>query len=398
MKLFVIHELCNGCQLCVKKCNYDAITIQDKKATIGSTCTFCNLCVESCPKKAIQADSIPQSTGDNQGDIWVFIEKNAKGLIDESSLEIISKMKKTVTKSDKEIVGVLLAKETAKLEIQMISEAGASSLLQIPLEDCSYRTEKFSTILFQASSLKKPSMFLFSATELGRDLAPRLATLLNTGLTADCTELSIDPTNDLLIQTRPAFSGDLMASIICPNHRPMMATIRPHSFKLELYDNQEIKIEFFSFNTNDMPVSSDQIKIIQKNKIKSEYPLIEDQKIVISVGRGIGNQEQVKLVEAFAKSIGAGLGCSRPIVDLGWLPSELQVGMSGKSISPKLYIALGISGSVQHLVGIQSADYIIAVNRDENAPIFKVAHLGIVGNIKDVLPELKRRIIKDEQG
>jgi electron transfer flavoprotein alpha subunit len=147
-----------------------------------------------------------------------------------------------------------------------------------------------------------------------------------------------------------------------------------------------------------MPVSSDQIKIIQKNKIKSEYPLIEDQKIVISVGRGIGNQEQVKLVEAFARSIGAGLGCSRPIVDLGWLPSELQVGMSGKSISPKLYIALGISGSVQHLVGIQSADYIIAVNRDENAPIFKVAHLGIVGNIKDVLPELKRRIIKDEQG
>jgi electron transfer flavoprotein alpha subunit len=241
-------------------------------------------------------------------------------------------------------------------------------------------------------------MFLFSATELGRDLAPRLATLLDTGLTADCTELSIDPSNDLLIQTRPAFSGDLMASIICPNHRPMMATIRPHSFKLEFHHNAEIEFEFFPLNGLSITTDNNQIEIIQKNLIKSEYPLLEDQKIIISVGRGIGTQEQLKIVEAFARSIGAGLSCSRPIVDLGWLPSELQVGMSGKSVAPKLYIALGISGSVQHLVGIQSADYIIAVNRDENAPIFKVAHLGIVGNIKDVLPELKKRITRDELG
>jgi electron transfer flavoprotein alpha subunit/NAD-dependent dihydropyrimidine dehydrogenase PreA subunit len=398
MKIFVIHELCNGCQVCIKKCNYDAITIQDKKATIGANCVFCNLCVDSCPQKAISLDTFQQTTSNNLGDIWIFIEKNTKGLIEESSLEIISKMKKIYQKKDKEIVGVVLAKELTKLELQMISEAGASALLQIPLEYDTYRTETFSFILHKACLLKKPYIFLFSATELGRDLAPRLATLLDTGLTADCTELSIDPSNDLLIQTRPAFSGDLMASIICPIHRPMMATIRPHSFKLELYENKEIMIDQVSLKEMNLPITDHQIDVTQKNRIKSQFPLLEDQKIIISVGRGIGNQEQVKLVEAFARSIGAGIGCSRPIVDLGWLPSELQVGMSGKSVSPKLYIALGISGSVQHLVGIQAADYIIAVNRDENAPIFKVAHLGIVGNINEVLPELKKRIIKDELG
>ena len=178
----------------------------------------------------------------------------------------------------------------------------------------------------------------------------------------------------------------------------MMATIRPHSFKLDFYDNIDLDIDILPIDVTKIQFNKEEIKTLQKNPIQSEYPLIEDQKIVISIGRGIGNQEQVKLVETFARSIGAGLGCSRPIVDLGWLPSELQVGMSGKSISPKLYIALGISGSVQHLVGIQSAEYVIAVNRDENAPIFKVAHLGIVGNLKDVLPELKKKIMKDELG
>lgn len=398
MKIFVIQELCNGCSLCLKKCNYDAITIQERKATINANCVFCNLCVESCPKKAIKLESFQQETCQNTGNIWVFIEKNRKGLMEESSLEIISKMRRIYHKTDKDIVGVILDKEISGLELQMIKESGANAILQVPSRENSYSTERFSKILAHVCSAQKPYIFLFSATELGRDLAPRIATLLDTGLTADCTELSIDPTNDLLIQTRPAFSGDLMASIICPNHRPMMATIRPHSFKLELHENREINFEIFPIDLSLIAFNQEEITVLDKNPIKSEYPPIEDQKIVISIGRGIGNQDQVKLVEAFAKSIGAGLGCSRPIVDLGWLPSELQVGMSGKSISPKLYIAFGISGSVQHLVGIQSAEYIIAVNRDENAPIFKVAHLGIVGNIKDVLPELKKRIIKDELG
>jgi len=398
MKLFVVQELCNGCSLCLKKCNYDAITIKDKKAVIGINCTFCNLCMESCPKKAIQVEMLDSINCDNSGNIWIFIEKNNKGLVDESSLEIISKMKRIYPKTDKEIIGVILDKEISRLEIQMIKESGARRILQIPCRENEYSSERFSKILATACLEKKPYIFLFSATEAGRDLAPRLATLLNTGLTADCTELSIDPSNNLLIQTRPAFSGDLMASIICPNHRPMMATIRPHSFKLDFYDNIDLDIDILPIDVTKIQFNKEEIKTLQKNPIQSEYPLIEDQKIVISIGRGIGNQEQVKLVETFARSIGAGLGCSRPIVDLGWLPSELQVGMSGKSISPKLYIALGISGSVQHLVGIQSAEYVIAVNRDENAPIFKVAHLGIVGNLKDVLPELKKKIMKDELG
>lgn len=396
MKIFVTTELCNGCRLCLKKCNYNAIDITNNKAHINANCVFCNLCVESCPKKAIQLESGSQTSYNNEGDVWVFMEKTHNGTWEESSLEILSKMKHLTQDETKNIVAIILGTNLSKEEIHPISQAGANQIIQVPGNFDHYDTESFSRILQIASEQKKPNMFLFSATEIGRDLAPRLATLLDTGLTADCTELSIDPVTKLLIQTRPAFSGDLMASILCPNHRPMMATIRPHSFKKSNFDLPSATIETLKIQTPNPISDQDHIKILGRNKIKSIYPLLEEQKIVVSVGRGIGGKEQIQLVESFAKSIGAGLGCSRPIVDQGWLPSELQVGMSGKSISPKLYIALGISGSVQHLVGIQSADYIIAVNRDENAPIFKVAHLGIVGNIKDVLPELKKRIIKDE--
>ena len=398
MKITVLQDLCNGCRLCLKKCSYSAITILDNKASIGSACVFCNLCIDSCPKKAIQLEITQQRTADNRGDIWVFLEKNTFGLFDESSLEIISKIKKIYPKTDKKIVGVFLDSKISKEESIHISKTGADRLLQIPIADGTYSTEKYSAILQQVCREKKPFIFLFSATELGRDLAPRLATLLETGLTADCTELSVDPENDLLIQTRPAFSGDLMASILCPFHRPMMATIRPHSFRTDLFPAKEMPIDVFEIKTPNLLSLENPWKITQKNKIESEYPLLDEQKIIVSIGRGIGTKEQVDLIGAFAKSIGAGLGCSRPIVDLGWLPSELQVGMSGKSVSPKLYIAFGISGSVQHLVGIQSAEYIIAINRDENAPIFKVAHLGIVGDIKTVLPELKKKIISGELG
>ena len=222
-----------------------------------------------------------------------------------------------------------------------------------------------------------------------------MATLLETGLTADCTELSFDPKTHLLVQTRPAFSGDLMASIVCPFHRPMMATIRAHSFPLIMGNHRTEPLSVIqiqkAITTN--PISTPEI--LSSELKQSPYPLLEDKSIIIGVGRGIGSKENLDLVYEFAKSVNAGIGCSRPIVDKGWLPVELQVGMSGKSIAPKIYIALGISGSVQHLTGIKGAELIIAVNKDEDAPIFQVAHVSLVGDIRTLLPELKRYVTQD---
>jgi electron transfer flavoprotein alpha subunit len=235
-----------------------------------------------------------------------------------------------------------------------------------------------------------PSIFLFPATEMGRDLAPRIATELQTGLTADCTELSMDPENGLLIQTRPAWDGNLMASIICPIRRPQMATIRPHVFPLPENAARECTIRVEKIDHISNPTE----KIVERSSIQSSFPDLEKQNIVIGIGRGIGTKENLALVCDFARSIHAGIGCSRPLVDNGWLPHEVQVGMSGKAIAPKVYIALGISGSVQHLVGMQSSEYIIAVNKDENAPIFQHSHLSLVGDIKKMLPYVKDLIEK----
>ena len=397
MAIFVIEELCDGCSLCLKNCQFNAIQIVNHKAQIGLECIFCKLCIENCPKNAIKLDTGEKACHDIAGDIWVYLERNHKNNIDNSSLEIISKMKQLNPIPNRKIYGIIIGSGLTEEEKRNMALAGADCIYQISLPNLTYSTISYSLILKEACNLKKPFLFLFSATELGRDLAPRLATLLETGLTADCTELSIDKQSGLLVQTRPAFSGDLMASIICPKNRPQMATIRPHSFVIDQM-NTSLMITCENLEIKDFIPSSviDSVQLIQRSPIRSEYPLIEEQKIVISVGRGIGNIENLKLIESFAKSLHAGIGCSRPIVDAGWLPVELQVGMSGKSIAPKLYIALGISGSVQHLVGIQSAEYIIAVNRDENAPIFKVAQLGIVGDIKDMLPEIKKLILKDE--
>jgi len=399
MAMYVIKDLCNGCRVCLKKCQYNGIQIIDNKAQIGPECTYCKLCIEACPKSAIKLEGSEEQAYDNSGDIWVYLERNEQNDLESSALEIVSKMKQLNQNPDRKISGIIIGSTLNEEEKRVLSRAGADHVYQISIPRMEYSSISYSSLLEEACKQKKPLLFLFSATEIGRDLAPRLATLLETGLTADCTELSFDLGTGLLVQTRPAFSGDLMASIICPKHRPQMATIRPHSFKNE---NKGISLNLVCENLEmkDLIPSAvlDSIQIIARNPIQSEYPLIEDQKIVISIGRGIGCSENVKMIEAFARSINAGLGCSRPIVDAGWLPAELQVGMSGKSIGPKLYIALGISGSVQHLVGIQSAEYIIAVNRDENAPIFKVAQLGMVGDIKDILPEIKKLIFKDGSG
>ncbi len=389
MKIWIEKEKCNLCKLCVKACVYNAIHWSKEGPEINDQCIFCNLCVEKCPKDAIFMEGNQGKNISLQGDLWVYIEKTPHG-ISENSLEIISRLN-VINKHKKAVIcGVYIGSDCTKEDMEVIRKAGASKLYFLKSSEYSeYQPLRFTQILTSFSEKEQPMAFLFPASEKGRDIAPRLATVLKTGLTADCTELSMDDVG-LLVQTRPAFSGDLMASIICPYHRPQMATIRSHSFKIEPSAISE-KIDLVEIDALDnFEKIHSMDRIISRDPIKLEFDPIEHKKIIISIGRGIESEENVKEIINFARSIDAGIGCSRPIVDKGWLPQSQQVGMSGKAVAPKLYIALGISGSVQHLSGIQSAEYILAINHDESAPIFKVAHMGIVGDIKKLMPELRK--------
>ncbi len=394
MKIYVLDDLCNGCKLCLKKCKFNAIEIIDHKAKINSNCTYCGICVENCPKKAIILEILEEKIGETQGDIWIYLEKSPSGEIIEPSLELLTRAR-GIKKENSNITGIYLGSELNKFEINKVMGAGAEGLIRVQdTQLLNYNVALYSKVLNWLTIEKKPATFIFPATEIGRDLAPRLATMLGTGLTADCTELSLDLQTGLLIQTRPAFGGDLMASIICPNHRPQMATVRPHSYKVSNFSTTDFHDELLVLPEQLKEENYSNFKLIDRKPIETVFPKIENEKILVSVGRGIGSKENVEVVYDFAKTIGAGIACSRPVVDNGWLPHELQVGLSGKVVAPKIYIALGISGSIQHIVGMQSSEYIIAVNKDEFAPIFKIAHLGIVGDIKKVLPRLAKLVSK----
>lgn len=396
MRIEVDSGKCNACQLCVKKCPYSAIQIQNKCARILPACILCGVCVEVCPQKALSLIGAKQQSVNLEGDLWVYLEIQ-NNTVSTPSMEIISKLRQLLDQypHQKKILGIALTDHPDNIQNKdQLSRIGldemliVSDIMRLPLEQKAFT-------LRSIIQEHHPFAFLFPASDQGRDLAPRLATLLETGLTADCTELSFDPKTHLLVQTRPAFSGDLMASIVCPFHRPMMATIRPHSFPVKTIDRGT---KPFSMTRIQKTITMENVsipEILSTESKQSLYPLIEEKSIVIGVGRGIGSKENIELVYEFAKSVNAGIACSRPIVDKGWLPVELQVGMSGKSIAPKIYIALGISGSVQHLTGIKGAELIIAVNKDEDAPIFQVAHVSLVGDIRTLLPELKRYITQE---
>jgi len=253
------------------------------------------------------------------------------------------------------------------------------------------RREDFYTAeLIKLISEYKPEIVLAGATSLGRAFIPRVAATLRTGLTADCTGLAIDSERRLLLQTRPTFGGNIMATIICQAKRPQMSTVRPRVFKKSSPDNarkgQIIRVDF------DKNCVTAKTKLISFVKDLTEKVKLEDADIIVSGGRGLGKAENFKVIEELAEVLGAAVGSSRPPVDEGWIPYSHQVGQTGKTVSPRLYVACGISGAVQHLVGMQTSDMIIAINDDPNAPIFQVATWGIVGDLFKVVPMLTGKL------
>lgn len=317
--------------------------------------------------------------------VWVFAEQR-KGKLMNVSIELMGEGRRIADELETELTAILLGNNVENLADQLIKYGadnviyGDSELLEI------YNTDGYTKVICDLIRERKPEIMLIGATNIGRDLGPRISARIHTGLTADCTRLDVDLENRRLMQTRPAFGGNLMATIICPNHRPQMSTVRPGVMEKAKYDeNRQGKVEIFNPNLVEEDIKAKVTEFIKGSKAIVK---LEEAPIIISGGRGLGNPEGFKLIRELAEILGGVVGASRATVDAGWIDQSHQVGQTGKTVRPSLYIACGISGAIQHLAGMQESKCIVAINKDRDAPIFKIADYGIVGDVYEVLPEL----------
>jgi len=393
MAIHVISEKCTGCSLCIKACPFDAIRIMEKKAKIDlNKCNLCGACVHVCKFDAIVIQkpsmvcALP-NIKDYKG-VWVFIEQK-NGKTQSISYELLGKARELADKLNTQVSAVFIGHNLAD-QLDEIAWHGADNiyLVEAP-EIANFQDEPYTNILINLIQKYKPEILICGATAIGRSLIARVAIKIKAGLTADCTGLDIDPVKKILLQTRPAFGGNIMATIISPNHRPQMATVRHKVMQpIKPDKNRKGKIIRENFNSSAYASRAKLLDIIEE--IESLVNIAEAD-IIVSGGRGMAGPENFKLLEEFAHVLGAAVGASRASVDSGWMPYSHQVGQTGRTVAPKIYFACGISGQIQHLVGMQSSKIIVAINKDPDAPIFKVATYGIVADLFEIIPLLTKK-------
>ncbi|MBF0456265.1 MAG: electron transfer flavoprotein subunit alpha [Nitrospirae bacterium] len=400
MQIKVDRELCTGCQTCITSCPYDAIAMsEDDKATINEYCQLCRACMSACPEGAIKEynDSPVQI---KQGDlsayngVLVFAEQR-DGHIANVAFELLSAGRRLAD---------TLGNVSLSAALFGTDEAAASELIKWGADTvylCDdgaltrFNDEPYAELLSKIITEHKPEIVLAGATAVGRSFFPRVAARLHAGLTADCTSLEIEEGTRNLLAIRPAFGGNIMATIMCPDTRPQMATVRPKVMKTGSYDvdrkGEIIKIE--------RPAKASRTKVVDVVKDDSLFNIsLQDAEVIVSGGRGLGGAKGFEMLKELAALLSGTLGASRAAVDEGWIQYGHQVGQTGKTVCPKIYIACGISGAVQHMVGMQSSDIIVAINKNPEAPIFNIANYGIVGDLYEVIPLAIKKIKEDRGG
>lgn len=395
MPIIIKIDKCSGCGQCIDSCPYSAIEIKQEKAYITAFCNDCRLCLSMCPEGAISEVTIKSYSSISKDEfrgVLIFAEQR-EGKIASVSLELLGIGRKLADDLSVELSAVLFgasekeAKELIKWGADRVYHGNDPSL-------DNFNDEPYCQLLYEIIIKYKPEIVLAGATAIGRSFIPRVAGRLKTGLTADCTTLDVDKETRNLLQIRPAFGGNIMATILCPDHRPQMATVRPRVMKKNIYEPNK-KGEIITILTRNL---KSRTKILLSVNECSEYSInLQDAEVIVSGGRGLGNPDGFNMLRQLTLLLGGTVGASRAAVDEGWIPYRHQVGQTGKTVSPKIYLACGISGAVQHLVGMQSSDIIIAINKNPEAPIFNVSTYGIVGDLYEVIPLLIKKLKEAKQ-
>jgi electron transfer flavoprotein alpha subunit len=339
-----------------------------------------------CKDEAILSDIEPREIPDfsDRKGVWVFAEQR-DGILAPVTLELLGKAQELAGELGQEVSAALLGSAIEGLSENLIKH-GADHVHLAEHEGLrDYRTVTYTDVLEELVNLHRPNIFLLGATHIGRDLAPRLSRRIGVGLTADCTELTIDPEERILLQTRPAFGGNVMATIANRFSRPQMATVRPGIMVARPKPENEGERSTHPVNLSDADMG---LKVLEKIKEEKGQVNLAEADIIVAGGRGVGDREGFKDLEGLADFLGGELAGTRVAVEEGWIPADRQVGQTGQSVRPELYIACGISGAIQHRAGMMNSRYIIAINKDQRAPIFQVADWGIVGDLREVVPQM----------
>ena len=395
MTVWIEVDLCNGCKRCVKACPYGAVLIKDGKARILERCTSCGACTEVCREKAVQTDVEPKAIPDfsDRKGVWVFAEQR-EGKLTHVTLELLGKAQELAGLLNQDVSALLLGSRVSKLSDPLMDYGADNVYLAEHANLKDYRTNAYTKVIQELINEYKPNILLMGATHIGRDLAPRVSRCVGVGLTADCTELTIDPKEGILLQTRPAFGGNVMATIANRFSRPQMATVRPGVMEALKKTGSKGKVIKHKTSLAQKEIGTKVLEIIKEKKKRVD---LSQAKVIVAGGRGVGDTGGFRVLKKLAALMGGVVAGSRVAVEEGWIPVEHQVGQTGQSVRPELYIACGISGAIQHRAGMMNSRYIIAINRDPRAPIFQVADWGIVGDLHDVVPEMIGQLKKDQR-
>jgi len=379
---------CTLCKQCLEVCPFGALEVAGERLRVRDECVLCGACVQACPEHALAIVEERQPKAADLGPfdgVWVVAEQSA-GRVHPVVFELLGKGRTLADRRGTALAVVLLGENL---------DPAVRTLCRYPVDKvfvaddpalARFRSETYAAVLAELIERERPEIVLCGATSIGRSFLPRVAALVRTGLTADCTGLDIDPEQGHLLQTRPAFGGNIMATIVCPRHRPQMATVRPKVLPpLEPGDRREAEIVRFTPSHAAVECA---VEVLEVSAAEGPAENIAEADVIVAGGRGVGSAEGFGMIRELARLLGGAVGASRAAVDAGWVPYLHQVGQTGKTVQPKLYVACGISGAVQHLVGMQSAGKIVAINRDPDAPIFRVADIGLVGDLHVVVPRL----------
>ena len=390
-------ETCIGCGVCEEVCTFEAIKVVDGVAVVNEKCTLCGSCVDSCEAGALSIEATAKTA---QADLaeWSGIMIYAEyrhGKVAPVSFELLGIGRQLADQQKVPLSAVLLGSAMDGAAEDLVSY-GADLVYRVDDPALEFFTDEiYGNILEDVIREHKPEIVLAGATAIGRSFIPLVATALATGLTADCTQLAIRPEDGVLLQTRPAFGGNIMATIECPYTRPQMATVRPRVMKTTTPDPDR-RGDIIDYRPQAERLQS-RVRVLRNVLEEQDQVNITEGDIIVAGGRGLDNEKGFELIRQLADAVGGAVGASRAAVDSAWIQYPHQVGQTGKTVNPKLYIACGISGAIQHVVGMQSSETIVAINRDPHAPIFDVATYGIVGDLFEVVPKLIEKI-KEKKG